>query len=99
MSLSRLTLRLSATLRPWRGLIQLTAGAIALGLGCWGWSIKEPAADFAGHLNNAFRTLQLVALQFPLTFASDIPWPLQAARLLVPLVALFASFQIGRAHV
>jgi RyR domain/TrkA-N domain len=77
-----------------RGWIQGVAGTIALALGFWGWMIEKPPADFSGMVDNLFRTAQLITLQFPTEFRHTIPVPLQIARLAVPMVALFASFQV-----
>jgi hypothetical protein len=66
---------------------------LALTLGFWGWMRHEPGEGFLGILNNIFRTVQLLALQFPTDF-QDVPWQLQIARLLVPLFAILASFQV-----
>ncbi|WP_291577066.1 RyR domain-containing protein [Bradyrhizobium sp.] len=76
-----------------RGWIQGVAGAIAMALGFWGWMIKKPPTDPAGWVDNFFRTMQLITLQFPTDFGGSIPLPLQIARLAVPLVAVLASFQ------
>lgn len=73
--------------------IQVFAGAVALSLGFWGWTIERPATDFWGVVDNVFRTAQLITLQFPSSAGSPV-LPLQIARLAVPLVAVLASFQI-----
>jgi hypothetical protein len=73
--------------------IQLIAGVIALSLGFWGWMIEKPATDLWGVLDNAFRTAQLISLQFP-TLSSAPSIPLQIARFALPLVAILASFQV-----
>jgi RyR domain-containing protein len=65
----------------------------ALALGFWGWMLFEPGKGVLGVLNNIFRTVQLIALQFPTDFR-DVPWQLQVARLLVPLFAVVASFHV-----
>ena len=74
--------------------MQAVAGAIALGLGFWGWSLQHPAAGWDGVLNNVFRTLQLITLQFPTTFDGKLPWQLQIARLAVPVVAVLATLHV-----
>jgi RyR domain-containing protein len=66
---------------------------LALTLGFWGWMLFEPGKGVLGVLNNVFRTVQLIALQFPTDFR-DVPWQLQVARLLVPLFAVVASFHV-----
>lgn len=76
-----------------RGWIQGVAGTIALALGLWGWTIEKPPANFWGWVDNLFRTVQLITLQFPTDFRGAIPLPLQIARLAVPIVAVLASFQ------
>ncbi|MCW2317530.1 hypothetical protein M2322_003089 [Rhodoblastus acidophilus] len=92
--LTRLALKFSTLVGENRALLQFVLGALALALGFWGWSIKEPVHDWSGWLNNFFRTLQLITLHFPTEFNGDIPWPLQVARLLVPLIAVSATFHI-----
>jgi RyR domain/TrkA-N domain len=77
----------------YRSWIQGVAGAIALALGYWGWTVKNPPTDLGGWVDNFFRTAQLITLQFPTDFHGSIPVPLQIARLAVPLVAVLASFQ------
>lgn len=94
LRLSQGTLRVSSLVERRRVEMQFLTGAVALGLGFWGWSREMPAADWSGHINNAFRTLQLITLQFPTNFDGKIPWQLQIARLLVPLVAVLASFHV-----
>ena len=90
--------RQSARFSVWmtfhRWSIQLVAGAIALSLGFWGWSLKNPVADLSGYFNNFFRTLQLITLHFPTDFDGVIPWQLQVGRLMVPVVAVLASFHV-----
>jgi hypothetical protein len=76
-----------------RNLIQGFAGAIALILGFWGWTIQKPPTDLSGVTDNLFRTIQLITLQFPTDFKGTIPLQLQIARLAVPIVAALASFQ------
>jgi hypothetical protein len=66
---------------------------LALTLGFWGWMLFDPGKGVLGVLNNIFRTVQLIALQFPTDFR-DVPWQLQVARLLVPLFAVVASFHV-----
>jgi hypothetical protein len=74
--------------------IQVVAGLIALVLGFWGWMIEKPPANLSGVLDNLFRTLQLITLQFPGDIRESPSLVLQIARLAVPLVAVLASFQI-----
>jgi hypothetical protein len=92
--LTRFALRFSTYVAKHRAVLQFVVGAIALALGLWGWAIKSPPHDWAGFLNNFFRTLQLITLHFPTDFDSAIPWQLQWARLLVPLVAVSATFHV-----
>jgi TrkA-N domain len=74
--------------------LQTAAGAIALALGFWGWMIEKPPADFRGMLDNVFRTVQLITLQFPTDLNSSPNYQLQIARLAVPVVATLATFQV-----
>ena len=74
--------------------IQVVAGTIALVLGFWGWMIEKPPANLSEVLDNMFRTLQLITLQFPSDIRASPSLLLQIARLAVPLVAVLASFQI-----
>jgi hypothetical protein len=74
--------------------LQTVAGAIALALGFWGWMIEKPPADFRGMLDNVFRTVQLITLQFPTDLNSSPNYQLQIARLAVPVVAILATFQV-----
>lgn len=73
--------------------IQAIAGAFALSLGFWGWTIERPPHDLWGILDNAFRTAQLITLQFP-SLSGSPSVVLQIARFAVPLVAVLASFQV-----
>jgi hypothetical protein len=91
---TRLALRFSTYVGKRRAVLQFFFGAVALVLGLWGWSIKAPAQDWADVLNNIFRTFQLITLHFPTSFETGVPWQLQWARLLVPLVAVSATFHI-----
>jgi len=91
---TRLALRFSTYVGKNRAFLQFFFGALALVLGLWGWSIKAPAKDWTEVLNNCFRTLQLITLHFPTSFETDVPWQLQCARLLVPLVAVSATFHV-----
>ncbi|HEX5845428.1 MAG: RyR domain-containing protein [Rhodoplanes sp.] len=75
-------------------LIQIAAAAAAVTLGLWGWAINNPPANLGGWLDNIFRTAQLVTLQFPTDLGASIPWQLQIARLLMPLVAVFATINV-----
>ena len=94
LKLTVLATRLAAAVSRRKSLAQGLAGAVALTLGFWGWTIEEPPLDAVGWLNNLFRTLQLITLQFPKSLASDIPWQLHVARLLVPAVAVLATFNV-----
>lgn len=94
IAISRAASRISSVVTRSRGELQFFAGLAALGLGFWGWSIERPATDWASYTNNAFRTLQLITLNFPTNFDGQIPWQLQLARLMVPLVAILASFNV-----
>lgn len=73
---------------------QAMAAVVALSLGFWGWSLHQPAQGWDGVLNNVFRTLQLITLQFPTTWQGTLPWQLQVARLAVPVVALLATLHV-----
>jgi len=66
---------------------------LALSLGYWGWWMVQPPTDMQGYLDNFYLTVQLVTLQFPKDHG-HVPWPLQAARLLVPLVTVVGSFHV-----
>jgi len=92
--LTRFALLFSTLIGDHRAMLQFVLGAMALILGFWGWSISEPVHDWPTRLNIFFRTLQLITLHFPTEFKGDIPWQLQVARLLVPLIAVFATFHI-----
>jgi hypothetical protein len=92
--LTRLALRFSTSVGKHRAMLQFLLGGLALVLGFWGWSIKAPLHNWADFLNNCFRTLQLITLHFPTDFDGGISWQLQVARLLVPLVAVSATFHI-----
>lgn len=94
ISLLRPAARIASLVARRRNEFQFFAGAIALSLGFWGWSIERPATDWSDYLNNAFRTLQLITLNFPTNFDGKLSWQLQIARLLVPLVAVLASFNV-----
>ena len=84
--------RLSAWVNARQIRIQVVAGAIALVLGLWGWTVEKPPANATGWLNNIFRTMQLITLQFPSEVGGSIPWQLQIARLALPVVAVLATF-------
>jgi hypothetical protein len=85
--------RIGAFVTRNRSWIQGVAGVIAFTLGFWGWTIQKPPTDPMGVMDNLFRTMQLITLQFPTDFRGTIPLPLQIARLAVPIVAALASFQ------
>lgn len=93
-AISRFAQYVAQLVQPWTAVLQFIFGGLAMVLGFWGWSLHEPATDWEGHVNNAFRTLQLLALQFPPAMTGHIEWQLQVARLALPLVAILASFQI-----
>jgi RyR domain/TrkA-N domain len=90
----RLAKRLSSTAARNRFQWQAIAGAVTLVLGYWGWTLQMPPDDFTGWVNNLFRTIQLVTLQFPTSIEKDLPWQLQVARLAVPLIAALATFDV-----
>lgn len=81
-------------LAPRTGFLQMIAGLLAMILGFWGWTLKYPNEDLVSFLNNLFRTLQLVTLQFPLPPEETIPWQLHVARLAVPMVAAVGIFNL-----
>jgi hypothetical protein len=85
--------RLAGFINRHKNKIRAVAVTIALLLGIWGWTIERPPADAWGVLDNVFRTLQLITLQFPSQYGS-LPTPLQIARFAVPIVSVVASFQI-----
>jgi hypothetical protein len=91
---TRLARRLSSAAARNRFQWQAIAGAVTLVLGYWGWTLQMPPKDFAGWMNNLFRTVQLVTLQFPTSIEQDLPWQLQVARLAVPLIAALATFDV-----
>lgn len=92
--LSTFATRMARRIARRQNLLQALTGAIALGLGFWGWMLKEPPANAAGWFNNIFRTLQLITLNFPTNIDGSLPWQLQVARLAVPIVAALATFNI-----
>jgi hypothetical protein len=91
---ARLSARLGSFLKQRQRIMQVAAAAIAVALGLWGWTIQKPPAGFSNWLDNVFRTAQLVTLQFPSELDTSIPWQLQVARLLVPLVAFVATINV-----
>lgn len=93
LHLTRLAQSLARRVERRRAAAQALAALLALGLGFWGWQVHAPPTNVAGWLNNLFRTLQLVTLQFP-SLDVSIPWQLQVARLAVPLVAALATFNV-----
>ena len=77
--LHRVTRPVARFAQRWRahaGLIQAFFATLAFALGLWGWFLHTPPADLSGHLNNLFRTLQLITLQFPTQFDRQLPWQL-----------------------
>ena len=89
-------------LRQWMSLVRVAIGAIALGLGFWGWNHYPPLpATWLDYSNNAFRTLQLLTFQFSRSAGSNVgsvdpglPWQLNVARFLLPALALFESYRL-----
>ena len=88
------SVRLGRILERRQRVIQIAAAAVAIGLGLWGWTINKPPANLSNWFDNIFRTAQLVTLQFPADLYDSIPWQLQVARLLVPLVAILATINV-----
>jgi hypothetical protein len=79
--------------RHWVGLARGFAFLAAFALGLWGWYLVHQPADWTGWSNNLFSTAQLLTLQFPDNIA-PLPWQLNAARFLVPAIALFESYHL-----
>jgi hypothetical protein len=77
----------------WVSLAVVLFGFVAFGLGLYGWSLTNPPGDFADWVDNVFRTLQLLTLQFPHD-ASSPHWQLNLARFLVPSIALIQSYRL-----
>lgn len=73
---------------------KLWAGLAALTLGLWGFNEVTPPKSWDILLNNLFRTMQLVTVQFPKEFDKDIPLQLQIARFLVPGLAALTTFHL-----
>lgn len=92
--LSHVALRVSTFAGKYRAILQLVFGAIAFILGFWGFHLKSEAHSWPEYANNFFRTMQLITLHFPSDFDAKVPWQLQIARLLLPLVAVSATFHI-----
>ena len=93
--LTRIALRLATFVAARLVLLQVVFGLGALALGFYGFQVVENKETGATRFaNDFFKTLQLITLQFPTTFEKDIPWQLQTARLLLPVVAVMASFQV-----
>jgi hypothetical protein len=98
LKFSNLTQRIAhvASRRP--ALIQAIASSLALALGFWGWMLQNPPK---GHLTielvltNLHKTIQLITINFPSDFTNTkIVWQLQIARLLVPITAALATFNV-----
>lgn len=92
--LSHVALLVSTFVSKNRAILQLVFGAIAFILGFWGFHLKSEAHGWPEYANNFFRTMQLITLHFPSDFDAKVPWQLQIARLLLPLVAVSATFHI-----
>lgn len=90
----RFALQISRYVRRHQVGVRVFAVLVTIGLGFWGWMIEEPPEDAAGWLNNVFRTAQLVTLNFPDSFDTEITWQLQVARLAVPLAAAMATIHL-----
>jgi hypothetical protein len=88
---------MSLFLSRWMSLVRILVVAVALGMGFWGWQIADPPGTWADWANNAFRTLQLLTLQFSRSAGSidqGLPLQLDIARFLLPAVALFESYRL-----
>lgn len=92
--LSRFGIALSAFVGKYRAVLQLVGGAAAVLLGYWGFHETFAPKSAWDHVSNLFRTLQLITLHFPTNFEGSANWQLQIARLLLPLVAVSATFHI-----
>ena len=77
----------------WGGLVRLLLGALALVLGLWGFVRQEPPHTAVAWFNTAFRTLQLLTLQFPREL-TDVPWQLNIARFLLPTLAVLETVRL-----
>ena len=67
---------------------------MAIGLGLWGYALaKETSADdLGGWADRVYRTVKLFALGGEVE--QPVPWQLQFARVLAPLVVGFAAIQV-----
>jgi len=92
--LSRFGIRSSTFIGRYRAPLQLIGGLIAIVLGYWGFHDAFKPQSGWDYVNNLFRTMQLITLHFPTKFEGDASLSLQIARLLVPLVAVFATLNI-----
>ena len=92
--LSRLGIGLSTFVGRYRAILQLLGGGAAVFLGYWGFHETFAPKSAWDYLSNLFRTLQLITLHFPTNFEGSTNWQLQIARLLLPLVAVSATFHI-----
>lgn len=92
--LSRFGIGLSAFVGKYRAMLQLVGGGGAVVLGFWGFHETFAPKSAWDHVSNLFRTLQLITLHFPTNFEGSANWQLQIARLLLPLVAVSATFHI-----
>jgi hypothetical protein len=95
------SVRLGRLVERRQRVIQIAAAVIVITLGLWGWTRERPPDSLGNWFDNIFRTAQLVTLQFPTDLNHGIPWQLQIARLLLPLVAILATINVlvARLHV
>ena len=94
LTLTRQVGRITSTFARNQLGLKLVAGLFALLLGYWGWTVQSPPQDWTGYVNNLFKTIQLLTLQFPTNIDADINGKLQAARFAVPIVAAVATFHV-----
>jgi hypothetical protein len=80
-------------MRRWSSASRVAAAVIAFGVGCWGWAIETPPSSVLDWGTIAYKTLQMITLQFPGGFDLHENWQLQAARFAVPLTV--AVFSVG----
>ena len=91
--MTRILRHIAIFARHWLGLARGFAFLAVFALGLWGWYLVRQPADWADWSNNLFSTAQLLTLQFPDNIA-PLPWQLNAARFLVPAIALFESYHL-----